>query len=130
MTSSSLTSTSPRWANPLRYHNAKKRCERLSEAVGFSVSPHIFRHSAATRWLESGAPRDVIQAPLGHVSPASMSVYFLSDERDDEGCRRACEIDASRWRRWLEAQRLPSPPLTLFHPARLRLTTNSCTLYG
>jgi integrase len=61
---------------PLRYHNAKKLCERLSETVGFTVSPHMFRHSAATRWLESGTPRDVVQALLGHVSPASMSVYF------------------------------------------------------
>ena len=66
----------PPLGEPLRYHNAKKLCERLSETVGFTVSPHMFRHSAATRWLESGTPRDVVQTLLGHVSPASMSVYF------------------------------------------------------
>jgi len=66
----------PPLGEPLRYHNAKKLFERLSETVGFSVTPHMFRHSAATRWLESGTPRDVVQALLGHVSPASMSVYF------------------------------------------------------
>ena len=66
----------PPLGDPLRYHNAKKLFERLSLTVGFSVSPHMFRHSAATRWLESGTPRDVVQALLGHVSPASMSVYF------------------------------------------------------
>ena len=66
----------PPLGEPLRYHNAKKLFERLSATVGFSVSPHMFRHSAATRWLESGTPRDVVQALLGHVSPASMSVYF------------------------------------------------------
>jgi integrase/recombinase XerD len=66
----------PPRGEPLRYHNSKKLLERLSQTVGFSVSPHMFRHSAATRWLESGTPRDVVQALLGHVSPASMSVYF------------------------------------------------------
>jgi integrase/recombinase XerD len=66
----------PPLGEPLRYHNAKKFFERLSRTVGFNLSPHMFRHSAATRWLESGTPRDVVQALLGHVSPASMSVYF------------------------------------------------------
>ena len=61
---------------PLSYHNTKKLFERLSETVGFRLTPHMFRHSAATRWLESGTPRDVVQALLGHVPPASMSVYF------------------------------------------------------
>jgi len=66
----------PPLGEALRYHNAKKLFERLSATVGFTVTPHMFRHSAATRWLESGTPRDVVQALLGHVSPASMSVYF------------------------------------------------------
>jgi integrase/recombinase XerD len=66
----------PPLGEPLRYHNTKKLFERLSRTVGFSLTPHMFRHSAATQWLESGTPRDVVQALLGHVSPASMSVYF------------------------------------------------------
>lgn len=66
----------PPLGEALRYHNAKKLFERLSLTVGFSVNPHMFRHSAATRWLEFGTPRDVVQALLGHVSPASMSVYY------------------------------------------------------
>jgi integrase/recombinase XerD len=60
---------------PLRYHNAKKLFERVSDTVGFAVRPHMLRHSAASRWLEEGTPRDVVQALLGHVSPASMSRY-------------------------------------------------------
>jgi len=65
----------PPLGEPLCYHNAKKLFERLSVSMGFSLRPHMFRHSAATRWLESGTPRDVVQALLGHVSPVSMSVY-------------------------------------------------------
>jgi integrase len=78
----------PPLGEPLRYHNAKKLFERLSATVGFTVTPHMFRHSAATRWLESDTPRDVVQALLGHVSPASMSVYF---HPSDETMRAAVE---------------------------------------
>ena len=65
---------------PLRYHNVKKLFERVSGTVDFAVRPHMLRHSAASRWLEEGAPRDVVQALLGHVSPASMSRYFHPSE--------------------------------------------------
>lgn len=74
--------------SPLRYPNAKKLFERAARTLGFSVSPHMLRHSAATRWLESGTPRDVVQALLGHVSTASMSVYF---HPSDESMRTAVE---------------------------------------
>ncbi|TDK88349.1 integrase [Mycobacterium paragordonae] len=87
----------PPLGDPLRYHNAKKLFERLSQTVGFDVSPHMFRHSAATRWLETGTPRDVVQALLGHVSPASMSVYF---HPTNESLRAAVErgsLTPSSW---------------------------------
>jgi integrase len=75
---------------PLRYHNAKKLFERISETVGFAVRPHMLRHSAASRWLEEGTPRDVVQALLGHVSPASMTRYFHpSDEAKRAAVQRA-----------------------------------------
>jgi integrase/recombinase XerD len=73
---------------PLRYHNVKKLFERVSDTVGFAVRPHMLRHSAASRWLEEGAPRNVVQALLGHVSPASMSRYF---HPSDEAKRAAVE---------------------------------------
>lgn len=66
----------PPTGEPLRYHNVNKLFERLSRTVEFKLTPHVLRHTAATRWLESGTPRDVVQALLGHVSPASMTVYF------------------------------------------------------
>ena len=62
--------------SPMKYPNAKKLFERMEKQVGFAVRPHMFRHTAATRWLESGIARDVVQALLGHVSPASMERYF------------------------------------------------------
>jgi integrase len=66
----------PPVGEPLKYHNAKKLFDRASAQLGFPVRPHMFRHSAATRWLCAGTPRDVVQALLGHVSPASMQVYL------------------------------------------------------
>lgn len=82
----------PPVGEPLRYHNAKKLFERTSAVVGFPVRPHMFRHSAATRWLDSGVPRDVVQALLGHVSPASMQIYI---HPTDQAKRDAVErVDA------------------------------------
>jgi integrase len=66
----------PPIGEPVRYHNVKKLFDRISNHVGHRVRPHMFRHSAATRWIASGTPRDVVQALLGHVSPASMQVYL------------------------------------------------------
>lgn len=66
----------PPIGEPLKYHNAKKLFDRASVQLGFPVRPHMLRHSAATRWLCAGVPRDVVQALLGHVSPASMQVYL------------------------------------------------------
>lgn len=83
---------------PMKYPNAKKFFERLEKQVGFAVRPHMFRHTAATRWLESGVPRDVVQALLGHVSPASMERYFhpsdqtLRDAVDRASRRRNEEL--------------------------------------
>lgn len=80
---------------PLRYHNAKKLFERTSSLVGFPVRPHMFRHSAATRWLAAGTPRDVVQSLLGHVSPASMQIYI---HPTDQAKRDAIERVAAQTR--------------------------------
>lgn len=66
----------PPVGEPMKYNNAKKLFDRLSGTAGFTARPHMLRHSAASRWLADGAPRDVVQALLGHVSPASMQVYL------------------------------------------------------
>lgn len=66
----------PPVGEPMKYNNAKKLFDRLSGTSGFTARPHMLRHSAASRWLADGAPRDVVQALLGHVSPASMEVYL------------------------------------------------------
>jgi integrase/recombinase XerD len=66
----------PPIGEPLRYHNVKKLFDRVTADVGFKVRPHMLRHSAASRWVAAETPRDVVQALLGHVSPASMQVYL------------------------------------------------------
>ncbi len=44
--------------------------------VDEKVSAHWFRHSSATNALENGAPLDVVQATLGHTSPATTQKYL------------------------------------------------------
>lgn len=60
----------------MSYASTKELFDRLGRDCGFPVGPHMFRHTAATRWLEAGVAPDVVQALLGHVSFASTSVYL------------------------------------------------------
>jgi integrase/recombinase XerD len=60
----------------LQYGAARELFGRLSGLVGFRVRPHMLRHSAASRWVESGVARDVVQHLLGHASAASMEPYL------------------------------------------------------
>ncbi len=72
----------------MTYNNAKRVFDRASQKLGFTVRPHMLRHSAATRWLANGVPRDVVQSLLGHVSPYSMEVY---SHPTDDAKREAIE---------------------------------------
>jgi integrase len=66
----------------MTYGNAKGMFDRLAARAGFTVRPHLLRHSAATRWIGSGVGRDVVQNLLGHVSPASLAPYLHPNEDD------------------------------------------------
>jgi integrase/recombinase XerD len=74
---------------PMGYANTKELFDRLARDCGFPVRPHMFRHTAATRWMEAGVAPDVVQALLGHVSFASTAVYLhATQERMREAVER------------------------------------------
>lgn len=64
------------------YQATKDMFDRLSRRCGFTIRPHMLRHTAATGWVRSGTKIDVVQALLGHASPASTLVYLHADEQD------------------------------------------------
>ena len=59
--------------------------------LGFSLSPHIFRHTAAVHLLESGTEVNVIRGWLGHVSLDSTHRYAEINAKIKEAALRACE---------------------------------------
>lgn len=67
---------------PLTYSNAQQLVERAAVRAGFRAHPHLFRHTAATRWLRSGVPIDVVQALLGHANAASTAIYVHATDED------------------------------------------------
>ncbi len=82
---------------PMTYSNVYKIVTRLGRGCGFRATPHMFRHSAATAWVAAGSDVDVVQALLGHASPASTAIYLhASDERMREAVAR---VHAARGRR-------------------------------
>ena len=72
----------PAAGRPLTYSNAQQLVERAAARAGFKAHPHLFRHTAATRWLRSGVPIDVVQALLGHANAASTAIYLHATDED------------------------------------------------
>lgn len=59
--------------------------------LGFSLSPHIFRHTCAVHLLESGTDVNVIRGWLGHISLDSTHRYAEINAKIKEAALRACE---------------------------------------
>jgi integrase len=78
-----------------------RRHARVLEQDGqaIRVSPHVFRHSAATSLLESGAGLNVIRAWLGHVSIESTNRYAEITYQMKAEAVRICEPPANAAKR-------------------------------
>lgn len=77
----------------MRYSSTKEIFDRLGVRAGFTVRPHMLRHSAATRWIKAGKPLYVVQALLGHASTQSTARYLHADDAE----KRAAIDLAPRW---------------------------------
>ncbi|XKH52085.1 tyrosine-type recombinase/integrase [Citricoccus nitrophenolicus] len=79
----------PDAGRPMTYSNVYKLIHRLGRRCGFPATPHMFRHTAATAWVEGGAEADVVQELLGHASPKSTAIYLHpAQQRMREAVRR------------------------------------------
>ncbi|WP_199789960.1 tyrosine-type recombinase/integrase [Streptomyces albus] len=78
---------------PMKYASTYELFKRLAKRAGFAARPHMFRHSAITRWVRSGVPRDVAQNMAGHASPQSMDPYTHATDQDK---RDAVEMVAAK----------------------------------
>jgi integrase/recombinase XerD len=67
--------TGPHIGRAMTDSNVRQILGRLGRRGGFRVTPHMFRHTAATGWLEAGVEPDVVQELLGHASASSIAVY-------------------------------------------------------
>ncbi|ATL32763.1 tyrosine-type recombinase/integrase [Streptomyces formicae] len=77
----------------MTYSAVKDMFDRLARRVCLVLRPHMLRHSAATEWIRSGEPRDVVSALLGHQSPSSLAPYL---HVSDAEMRTAIENAAAR----------------------------------
>lgn len=72
----------PPLGDALRTDTVEELFERLSGQTGTKATPHTCRHTFATRLIRAGVDRDVVQALLGHDSPASTAIYTHADWAD------------------------------------------------
>jgi site-specific recombinase XerD len=62
-------------AGPMSRRRLWQLVREVGEAADIQVSPHVFRHSAATRMLEKGADVRLVQEYLGHASLETTQRY-------------------------------------------------------
>ncbi|MET7298241.1 tyrosine-type recombinase/integrase [Embleya sp. NPDC005575] len=77
----------------MKYQNTYDLFRRLAGRAGFAARPHMLRHSAITRWVRGGVPRDVAQNMAGHAASSSMDPYTHATDQDK---RDAVERVAAR----------------------------------
>jgi len=75
--------------------HAATAAERCPSMRAKKVSPHVLRHSAAMRLLQSGVDRTVIALWLGHESVETTQMYLHADIRmKEQAMERTRPIDA------------------------------------
>jgi integrase/recombinase XerC len=63
----------------LTTRQAQRILAQVSGRIGDEIAPHTLRHSFATQLVRSGTNLAVVQAMLGHASPATTAVYVRID---------------------------------------------------
>jgi integrase/recombinase XerD len=67
---------------PMKYPSTYELFGRLAKKAGFAARPHMFRHSAITRWRREGRPDYLIMDLAGHVSRQSMEPYTHASDQE------------------------------------------------
>jgi len=78
--------------NPLAESTVRQALKAACKQTGIRlVTPHVFRHSYATRLLERGIPIPAVQILMGHADPRTTQTYLHLTEPLRDDVRRATD---------------------------------------
>lgn len=83
--------------NAMRPQTLRRRLHAYAETLGYEqrVTPHMFRHTAATMLIEQGADIRFVQKLLGHASISTTEIYtHISNEALRSAVHKANTIGA------------------------------------
>lgn len=83
--------------NPLMPQTLRRRLHKFAQHKGYdrTVTPHMFRHTAATLLIEQGADIRFVQKLLGHASISTTEIYtHVSNEALRSAVSKANTLDA------------------------------------
>ncbi len=83
---------------PLRYSAVIAMFRKVgARAQVPNLHPHVYRHTAATRWRRAGAELEVLQKLLGHSSPKSTEIYMHALPEDLRGSVEAAAAHLKKY---------------------------------
>lgn len=68
--------------SPLNYKDLTRICIKLSKHTGIKFSPHILRHTAATKFLNQGLDIYKVSRVLGHTDIKTTTIYLHTATSD------------------------------------------------